>query len=162
MGFFPRVKTRDCPSFQLSAGSLRSARLRQNCAYSPSYNFEFLLSFLAPSHSIISAFSISPFAKLSTLGIERFGPKMASPEGEIRCDDRPDTEKVSDSIHESSSLLLSEEQALARARSCPDEALPILITYGFNDHDYPRNWPKLRKWYITCLVSMLNVFTSVG
>lgn len=84
---------------------------------------------------------------------------MASPEGEIRAGDTADAEKVSNSFRESSTLLLSEEQALAKARSCPDDALPILITYAFDDHDNPRNWPKWRKWYITCLVSMLNVFT---
>jgi len=72
-----------------------------------------------------------------------------------------DVEKVTDSLRESSSLMLSEEQALAKARSSPNDALPIVITYSPNDRDNPRNWPKWRKWYITCLVSMLNVFTYV-
>lgn len=68
-------------------------------------------------------------------------------------------EKTDENHHESSALVLSDEQALAKARASPEDALPILITYGFNDQDNPRNWPKARKWYITCLVSMLNVFT---
>lgn len=68
-------------------------------------------------------------------------------------------EKVMQTFHEASTLVLTEEQALARARSSPNEALSILITYAYNDRDNPRNWPTWRKWYITCLVSMLNVFT---
>jgi hypothetical protein len=80
--------------------------------------------------------------------------------GRERSDELPDVEKISDS-RENSTLLLSEEQALAKARSKPNDALPILITYGLNDPDNPRNWPKWRKWYITIVVSMLNVFTYV-
>lgn len=72
-----------------------------------------------------------------------------------------DVEKVTDSRRENSSLLLSEEQALAKARSSPSDALPILVAYGPDDSDNPRNWPKWRKWYITIVVSMLNVFTYV-
>ncbi|KAJ5706566.1 hypothetical protein N7488_006367 [Penicillium malachiteum] len=71
-----------------------------------------------------------------------------------------DVEKTSDSFRESSSLVLSEEQALAKARNSPNEALPIFITFGVDDHDNPRNWPKWRKWYISIFVSMLNVFTT--
>ncbi|KAJ5344043.1 hypothetical protein MYU51_016777 [Penicillium brevicompactum] len=71
-----------------------------------------------------------------------------------------DVEKVTDSRRENSSLLLSEEQALAKARSSPSDALPILVAYGPDDSDNPRNWPKWRKWYITIVVSMLNVFTT--
>lgn len=79
-------------------------------------------------------------------------------------DTRPelhDVEKVTDSRRENSTLVLSEEQALAKARSNPNDALPIIIAYGSNDLDNPRNWPKWRKWYITIVVSMLNVFTYV-
>jgi hypothetical protein len=79
-------------------------------------------------------------------------------------DTRPelhDVEKVTDSCRENSALVLSEEQALAKARSSPDDALPIVIAYGVDDVDNPRNWPKWRKWYITIVVSMLNVFTYV-
>lgn len=79
---------------------------------------------------------------------------MASP-------DTRDPEKVTDSFRESPTLLLSEDQALAKARSLPQEALPIFLTYAPDDRDNPRNWPRWRKWYITCMVSMLNVFTYV-
>jgi hypothetical protein len=84
---------------------------------------------------------------------------MASPTAEMQTGEMHDVEKVTDSFRESSSLVLSEDQALAKARSSPNDALPIVITYGLNDGDNPRNWPRWRKWYITCLVSMLNVFT---
>lgn len=57
--------------------------------------------------------------------------------------------------------LLSEEQALERARQDPNDTEPIYITYGIDDHDNPRNWPKWKKWYITCFASFLNVLTSV-
>jgi len=73
-----------------------------------------------------------------------------------------DVEKITDSCRENSTLLLSEEQALEKARSNPNNALPIIITYGPKDPDNPRNWPKWRKWYITIVVSMLNVFTFVN
>lgn len=72
-----------------------------------------------------------------------------------------DAEKVTDTRGENSDLLLSEEQALAKARGNPNDALPIFITYAPDDSDNPRNWPKWRKWYITIVVSMLNVFTYV-
>lgn len=84
----------------------------------------------------------------------------SSPEIESHIDATHDVEKVSDSsFRESSSLVLSEEQALAKARANPNEAMPIQITYAPDDVDNPRNWPKWRKWYISIFVSMLNVFT---
>lgn len=87
---------------------------------------------------------------------------MMSPAEELRTGEIQDPEKVSDSCRENSVLVLSEEQAIATARSKPNDALPILIRYAVDDRDNPRNWPKWRKWYITCLVSMLNVFTCVS
>ena len=87
---------------------------------------------------------------------------MASLLAAAPADDTLDLEKVSDTFRESSILLLSDEQALAKARSCPNDALPIVITYTPDDRDNPRNWPKWRKWYISCVVSMLNVFTYVS
>ncbi|KAJ5649147.1 uncharacterized protein N7484_002870 [Penicillium longicatenatum] len=85
---------------------------------------------------------------------------MASPEVEPHLGETRDIEKVSDAFQESgSSLVMNEEQAFAKARANPNEALPILLTYSSNDHDNPRNWPKWRKWYISIFVSMLNVFT---
>lgn len=56
---------------------------------------------------------------------------------------------------------LSEEEALQHARENPDDEAPVYLTYSFNDGDNPRNWPKWKKWYITCFVSMLNVLTFV-
>lgn len=55
--------------------------------------------------------------------------------------------------------LLNEEEALARAREQPDNTSPIYITFSPTDKDNPRNWPKMKKWYITCFASMLNVIT---
>lgn len=86
---------------------------------------------------------------------------MASDEIQSQISGMQDAEKMSDSFRESSSLVVSEEQALAKARSSPNDALPILVTYAFDDRDNPRHWPKWKKWYITCVVSMLNVFTYV-
>lgn len=57
---------------------------------------------------------------------------------------------------------LSEEEALQHARDSPNDEAPIYLTYSFNDRDNPRNWPKWKKWYITCFVSMLNVLTYVA
>lgn len=63
--------------------------------------------------------------------------------------------------YEHSRVLLTGGEALARARASPNDALPIALTYSFDDKENPRNWPKWRKWYITFLVSMLNVVTYV-
>lgn len=56
---------------------------------------------------------------------------------------------------------LSEEEALQHSRESPNEDAPVYLTYSINDVDNPRNWPKWKKWYITCFVSMLNVLTYV-
>ncbi|OJJ42318.1 hypothetical protein ASPZODRAFT_125656 [Penicilliopsis zonata CBS 506.65] len=72
--------------------------------------------------------------------------------------DRVDSEKAE--YHRDEDLTVTDEQALAKARESPDEALPLLITFAPEDREHPRNWPRWRKWYITCLVSMLNVFTT--
>ncbi|OJD29520.1 polyamine transporter [Diplodia corticola] len=58
-------------------------------------------------------------------------------------------------------ILLSEEQALNRARELPNSTDPIYLTYSIDDKENPRNWPKWKRWYITCFVSMLNVFTCL-
>ncbi|KAK0660157.1 Efflux pump FUB11 [Lasiodiplodia hormozganensis] len=58
-------------------------------------------------------------------------------------------------------ILLSEEQVLNRARELPDNAEPVYLTFSVDDRDTPRNWPKWKKWYITCFVSMLNVLTCL-
>jgi hypothetical protein len=69
--------------------------------------------------------------------------------------------KISNSYRETLSLVVTEEAALARARANPDEALPLCITFSHGDRDNPRCWSKARKWYITMIVSMLNVITYV-
>ncbi|KAL2840900.1 polyamine transporter [Aspergillus pseudoustus] len=68
-------------------------------------------------------------------------------------------DEISDQQRDHLSLVVSEDEALARARSSPDEALPLRITFGPGDRDNPRCWGYWRKWYITCFVSMLNVIT---
>lgn len=60
-----------------------------------------------------------------------------------------------------SKILLSEDQVLNRARELPDSSEPVYLTFSVDDKDVPRNWPKWKKWYITCFVSMLNVLTCV-
>ncbi|KAL4924249.1 MFS transporter [Aspergillus undulatus] len=57
-------------------------------------------------------------------------------------------------------LVVSEEEALARARNSPAEALSLCVTFVPEDRDNPRCWGYWRKWYITCFVSMLNVVTT--
>ncbi|KAF9892632.1 hypothetical protein FE257_001034 [Aspergillus nanangensis] len=69
--------------------------------------------------------------------------------------------KTSDAHHEDLSLMVTEEEALTRARAAPEEALPLCITFAPGDSDNPRCWPRWQKWYITCVVSMLNVVTCL-
>ncbi|KUI71669.1 hypothetical protein VM1G_07090 [Cytospora mali] len=57
-------------------------------------------------------------------------------------------------------IFLSEELALDRARQYPDENESIYLVYSAHDKDNPRNWPRWKKWYITCFVSMLNILTN--
>lgn len=56
-------------------------------------------------------------------------------------------------------LSLSEYDAVCHIRIQPYDKTSIAIVFGPQDLDSPRNWSKARKWYITCLVSMLNVLT---
>lgn len=60
---------------------------------------------------------------------------------------------------EKGGLLLDEEQAIARVKAYPDDATPIYLTWSHNDSTNPRNWPKWKKWYITCFASFLNFLT---
>lgn len=61
-----------------------------------------------------------------------------------------------------SGVLVSEKEALARARNSPGHALPLHIIFAPGDRDNPRCWGFWRKCWITCFVSMLNVVTSVS
>lgn len=58
-------------------------------------------------------------------------------------------------------LTMDEDAALARARAQPEDPTPIYITFAQRDPDNPRNWPKGKKWYITCFASFLNVVTCL-
>ncbi|KAL1646285.1 hypothetical protein SLS58_003241 [Diplodia intermedia] len=96
---------------------------------------------------------------------DRFDPADLEKELEpTRTSKLTDRDSPSGGIQETPSdsrILLSEEQALNRARETPDDTEPIYLTYSINDKENPRNWPKWKKWYITCFVSMLNVFTCL-
>lgn len=70
-------------------------------------------------------------------------------------------QEISDVHRETLPLVVTEEEALARARNQPDEALPLRITFGPQDRDNPRCWGYWRKWYITLFASFLNVITYV-
>lgn len=87
---------------------------------------------------------------------------MSSSEEESKIETIPKLSSEKEAYYEEEvTLRVSEDQAFAKARSCPDEAVPMHIIYSADDRDNPRNWPKWRKWYITCMVSMLNVVTYV-
>jgi multidrug resistance protein len=58
-------------------------------------------------------------------------------------------------------LMLNEQEALARARENPNDDTPIFVTFSVHDPDNPREWPKWRKYYITCFASSLNVLTCL-
>ena len=56
---------------------------------------------------------------------------------------------------------LTEDEALARARAQPLDSMPIYVIFSPTDKDNPRNWGKMKKWYITCFASFLNVMTCL-
>jgi hypothetical protein len=58
-------------------------------------------------------------------------------------------------------LLLNEDEAFALIRSGRAPAAPIFVTFSKHDPENPRNFPKLKKWYITCFASFLNVITCL-
>ena len=72
-----------------------------------------------------------------------------------------DDEELKNLDHTLSKLALSEQEALTQARAHPEETPPIYLCFGPEDNDNPRNWPKWRKWYISCFASWLNVVTYV-
>ena len=75
---------------------------------------------------------------------------------------KDDVEQLNHISNAKSKLPLSADEALSRARTYPEETLPIYLTFAPDDKENPRNWPKWRKWYITCFASMLNVVTYVS
>lgn len=56
-------------------------------------------------------------------------------------------------------LLLTDQEALARARQYPDRDEPIYIIFAPDDKENPRNWSYARKYYITTYTSLLNAVT---
>ncbi|MCJ1420106.1 hypothetical protein MMC32_006463 [Xylographa parallela] len=62
---------------------------------------------------------------------------------------------------DSDKLMLSEEEALARAQDHPQDEEPIYLTFSKDDKENPRNWTHGKKYYITILVSTLNVLTCI-
>ncbi|MCJ1401335.1 hypothetical protein MMC11_004547 [Xylographa trunciseda] len=62
---------------------------------------------------------------------------------------------------DSDKLMLSEEEALARAQDHPQDKEPIYLTFSKDDKENPRNWTHGKKYYITILVSTLNVLTCI-
>jgi len=85
---------------------------------------------------------------------------------EARVDSSNSTLDVSQSpasmaAHPEKKLVLTESEAIARARLYPGDRSPVYLTFSKHDRDFPRNWSLARKWYITCFVSMLNVLTCL-
>lgn len=60
---------------------------------------------------------------------------------------------------EKGGLLLNEEEIIARVKAFPDDSTPLYLTWAQHDATNPRNWPKWKKWYITCFASFLNFLT---
>jgi hypothetical protein len=61
-----------------------------------------------------------------------------------------------------SGLIMSEDEATAYTKAHPKESVPIYINFGPGDLTNPRNWPKWKRWYITCFACFLNVITYVA
>lgn len=70
-----------------------------------------------------------------------------------------DETKHIDDIEKDHKLVLTDDEALERARRNPQDTTPIYIVYSDNDKDNPRNWPKWKRWYITLFVNSLNILT---
>lgn len=62
-------------------------------------------------------------------------------------------------VHDEGKLALTEDEALDRARRCPEDKEPIYLCYSIHDSDNPRNWGTGKKWGVTCLVCWFNVLT---
>ena len=73
---------------------------------------------------------------------------------------QPGASEIEDA--DSGKLMLSEDEALARAQDHPEDREPIYLTFSKDDKENPRNWTHRRKYYITILVSTLNVLTLVS
>jgi len=58
-------------------------------------------------------------------------------------------------------LWVTDDEAYARARLHPDDTRPMYVIFAPDDEENPRNWSTVKKWYITCFVSFLNVMTCL-
>ena len=93
--------------------------------------------------------------------IEREDPALAEKKvgsGPSSIDHTPSPAEIE---HADGRVIVSEEEAYARARSTPEDERPIYVVFAPDDRDNPRNWGKAKKWYITCFVSFLNVMTCL-
>ena len=61
----------------------------------------------------------------------------------------------------SGGLLLNEDEALAKVRTERALTAPIFVTFNAHDPENPRDFPRWKKWYITCFVSGLNVISCL-
>lgn len=62
-------------------------------------------------------------------------------------------------VHDEGKVVLTEDEALERARRLPQDEEPIYLCYSVDDKDNPRNWSTAKRWYVTCLVCWFNVLT---
>lgn len=62
-------------------------------------------------------------------------------------------------VHHEGKLVMTEAEALDRARRFPEDVEPIYLCYSVSDRDNPRNWGKAKRWGVTCLVCWFNVLT---
>lgn len=73
--------------------------------------------------------------------------------------DRDDNLETGGVVHDEGRLILTEDEALDRARKYPKDKEPIYLCYSTTDRDNPRNWTKGKRWWVTCLVCWFNVLT---
>lgn len=89
------------------------------------------------------------------------GKSIRKPEHGLVPNANPDVDETKhiDDIEKDHKLVLTDDEALERARRNPQDTTPIYIVYSDNDKDNPRNWPKWKRWYITLFVNSLNILT---
>jgi multidrug resistance protein len=56
-------------------------------------------------------------------------------------------------------VLLNQGEALAQASNL--SGTPMYVTFASDDPTNPRNFPRWKKWYITCFICLLNVLTCL-
>ena len=63
--------------------------------------------------------------------------------------------------HADPRVVCTADEAYEIARKNPSDSRLLYIIFSPGDKDNPRNWSKMKKWYITCFASMLNVFSCL-